>query len=252
MLSITWLGQASFVVRDDHTAIAIDLFLSANELRIYPPPPEASVPEDVSWFLCSHLHGDHFDVEALRARSRRGQIHVVVPQLAVAEVTDALPLASVIGLGNGDRLSAGSFTVTGIGATHGDTMEDAYREGPFLAYAMSAPGVATLFHAGDSIPSAQLLGAVRALELEVFLLPINGRDWFRERAGFVGNMTAEEAARFAVEGGARVVVPMHYDAIRGNTAEPADLVRHITDLGGMVTVLVPARGQTIRIGVPLP
>ncbi|MFN3337820.1 MAG: MBL fold metallo-hydrolase, partial [Thermomicrobium sp.] len=62
----------------------------------------------------------------------------------------------------------------------------------FCGYVVALGGV-RLYHAGDTIVYDKLGETVGALEPQVALLPINGRDWYREREDIVGNLDIREA-----------------------------------------------------------
>ncbi len=79
--------------------------------------------------------------------------------------------------------------------------------------------------------------------VDVAVLPINGRDFYRERRGSVGNLDAAEALEFATEIGARVLIPIHYDMARGNTAPAGRLVDMANERGSKVHILCLARGE---------
>lgn len=106
-----------------------------------------------------------------------------------------------------------------------------------------------IYHSGDCLAAAPLAADVRALVPDLALLPINGRDREREDAGLVGNMNAAVAVQFAVDIGARILIPMHYDAFRVNTADPTEVHVLAAGLGRTAPeVLVPTREVPVVIG----
>jgi L-ascorbate metabolism protein UlaG (beta-lactamase superfamily) len=84
---------------------------------------------------------------------------------------------------------------------------------------------------------------LRDLRVDVALLPINGRDHFREGAGIVGNMDHREAARLAADAGIDVLVPMHYETFAANRGYPSHLVDIVDRERLPLTVLVPTRDR---------
>jgi L-ascorbate metabolism protein UlaG (beta-lactamase superfamily) len=76
--------------------------------------------------------------------------------------------------------------------------------------------------------------------VDVALLPINGRDYFREAANVVGNLSGRESAEIAAAIGADLVVPMHYDAVPGNTESVGFFVDHVQRTHPGLSVFVPA------------
>jgi L-ascorbate metabolism protein UlaG (beta-lactamase superfamily) len=88
-----------------------------------------------------------------------------------------------------------------------------------------------------------MASTLRDLEIDVAMLPINGRDREREALGIVGNLSEREAGWLAKEIGARVVIPMHYDLFARNRGYPAHLVESVEREYPGTSVLVPARDE---------
>ena len=53
------------------------------------------------------------------------------------------------------------------------------------------------------------------------MLPINGTDWERSAANYVGNMSALDAAKLARDIPIDLVIPSHYDMMAFNSENPA-------------------------------
>jgi len=128
-------------------------------------------------------------------------------------------------------------------------MEDAYGDGSslgsgprFVGYVIG--GESRLYHAGDTIVTDALLSALRPLEIEVALLPINGRDAEREARDIVGNMNAIEAVDLVLELGAPTLIPYHWDGFHGNTVPPGSVV---DAAAGRINVVVPARDRELGL-----
>ena len=82
------------------------------------------------------------------------------------------------------------------------------------------------------------------------MLPINGRDHMRESAGIVGNMNETEAAWLCAQVEASYVIPMHYDAIKGNTGDPGHFADLVRQGASAAAVLMPARGRPVTLTLP--
>jgi L-ascorbate 6-phosphate lactonase len=86
-----------------------------------------------------------------------------------------------------------------------------------------------------------------ALAPDVLMLPINGRDHMRESAGIVGNMNETEAAWLCAQVAPSYVIPMHYDAIQGNTGDPSHFTTIIHQSGIPTALVVPPRARPIML-----
>jgi len=119
----------------------------------------------------------------------------------------------------------------------------------FLSYVLSIGGI-RFYHAGDGLVYRELPAALSALAPDVLMLPINGRDHMRESAGIVGNMNSTEAAWLCAQVSPAYVIPMHYDAIAGNTTDPGHFAALIREAGSSATIVIPALGHTFALSLP--
>lgn len=253
-VGIRWLGQSGFVLQGGGLRVLVDPWLSPHELRTSAPDSLASLPPGITWLLASHEHADHLDLPALPGLLERyPAMTVVVPAPLVGRVRDTVPGATVLGIQPGEEIAAGSTTIHGVTAGHGVTVADGYSDGralrsdgqtPFVGYVIDFPD-ATIYHGGDTVLGAGMVEELLALHIDIALLPINGRDAEREAAGILGNLDAAEAVGLAESAGARILVPMHFDMVKGNTASPDAVV--VLSVGRAISVVVPVRGQELFV-----
>lgn len=245
-LVVTWLGQASFRLDVGDRQILVDPFFAEHDARLYPPLSVDEHGSNVDWLLVSHPHIDHLDPFSLREVSARSPDLTIVAAAGVeAEVREAAPDASFAGVGRGDRLDLpGAGAVTVVPAIHGMTVADGYPDDPrFVGYVLELAGT-NLYHAGDTIVTDSLRDALAPLQIDVALLPVNGRTHYREAEGLVGNMGTRDAVALATEVGASILVPYHWDLFRGNTEWPGRVVDDAVEAEAPLHVL------TLRRGVP--
>jgi L-ascorbate metabolism protein UlaG (beta-lactamase superfamily) len=249
---LSWLGQAGFILRTERVTALIDAFLSPYDGRRYETGLAPGEARDIDVVLCTHEHVDHFDAASAPAIARASPGAVfVVPTPIVDMVTEAgIPPDRILGIQPGEHLEVAGLAIRAVPAMHGVTMEDAYGFGEelsgglirFLGYVVDA-GDVRLYHAGDTIHHPGMEAGLRALSIDVAMLPINGRDPEREARGIVGNLTEREAAWLAREIAAGVLLPMHYDLFEGNRGYPAHLVQSVERDHPGVPVFVPVRDE---------
>ena len=105
-----------------------------------------------------------------------------------------------------------------VPARHGIHITDAYTFGQelsdgdyrYLGYVVELDGV-RVYHAGDTIAYEGMVERLRELQVDVALLPINGRDHFREREDVVGNLTPGRQRTWQQRSASTSSIPMHYD-----------------------------------------
>ena len=255
-LELWWLGQSGFRARavDGGPTIYLDPFLAARDDRSWQAPITPADLASGDLVLCSHEHGDHFDRPSLKAAASAAgsRFSLVLPRpladTAIAEL--GLPSERVIGAQPGEAIDRDGVHIEPVPARHGVHVSDAYNFGEqlsngltrYLGYVVELGGV-RIYHAGDCIPYPEQVETVKALRPNLALLPINGRDFYREtERNLVGNMDFREAARLANDIGAEVLVPMHWELFAHNRGYPGDLVTYVANTFPQLSVLVLGRG----------
>lgn len=253
-IGLVWLGQASVMLVGAGRVVSIDPFLSPHAERLTPPPlrPEDCAGVDV---VCiTHEHWDHLDSETCRLLAHVApDARFVCPEPIVELLVESgITRERVVGVRPGDWWDVNGTRIWPVAAKHGLHTADAYSFGGtpdnprFLGYVVELGRVRT-YHAGDTIVYAGLEEAVRAARPQVALLPINGRDWYREQLDIVGNMDEREAAHLARAIGAEILVPLHYDMFAANLGDPGGMVRYVQERKLPVHVVVPTVGRPIVI-----
>jgi L-ascorbate 6-phosphate lactonase len=249
-ITLTWLGQAGFILRGDDATVLVDPFLSPMAQRLVPPPLQPSSLTGIDLVLCTHEHWDHFDgptVAAVADASPQARILVPTPIVDQA-IAAGVPADRVVGAAAHEPLTDLPALVTPVPACHGIDVADAYNFGDaisggatrYLGYVVDFAGVRA-YHAGDTIWWPGLEQALRDLAVHVALLPINGRDPVREAQNVVGNLDHREAALLAAAAGIELLVPMHWDMFAANRGFPDQLVAVIDRLDLDVATIVPRR-----------
>lgn len=250
-IALVPLGQASFVVRSGDLILLTDPFFSPHPGRLVFPPFTAQEAAGVDVVLCTHEHIDHFDPDAIRSIATASpEARFVAPRPIVPMFTDlGIRVDRVIGAQPGEPVDLDGLTVHPVPASHGVHPADAYNFGQelsdglyrYLGYVLDAG--ARLYHAGDTVHYEGMETWLRDVQVDVALLPINGRSVEREAEDIVGNLDHEEAALLAAAVGVDVVIPMHYDMFAANLGNPEKVVDVVRRESLDVTVVVVGLGR---------
>lgn len=238
---LTWLGQASVLVEAGGARLLIDPFFSEMEGRRFPPPPLDVYAADIDRVLVTHEHIDHLDPDSLRAVAERSPGAEVIAPAPLAAQVEGLPFH---GVRPGDVVEVPGGTVRVVPAVHAIHPRDGYSQGGdpprFVGYVLALDGVA-IYHAGDTIVTDEVVAGLEGVTVDVALLPVNGRTYFREREDLVGNLGPRDAVALAVHCGARVLVPIHWDLIEGNTERAGAAAEAAAETGAPLHVMTLSR-----------
>ncbi|HYF92716.1 MAG TPA: MBL fold metallo-hydrolase [Symbiobacteriaceae bacterium] len=257
-----WLtGQAGVVIKGVDQTLFIDPYLSdmleqatrgtpKAHVRLHPPAVTAAEVDWADLVLCTHRHRDHMDPLALPEIAR------VAPQTRFVVPRPELALAEEIGIGRerltgavpGQRIPLGERGwVEPVPAAHEGFDQTPTGDYPYLGYIIRLDGV-TLYHAGDTLVYDGLAERLRALQVEIAFLPINGRDYRRSKIGITGNMSYREAADLAADAGARLLVPVHWGMHAVNTERPGALVDYAVETYPGLRIRVLGCGEAFLYG----
>jgi L-ascorbate metabolism protein UlaG (beta-lactamase superfamily) len=260
-LELWWLGQSGFRLRNPEggPTVFVDPYLTPRDNRTWQAPitPEG-LAEQADLVLASHEHTDHLDRPSLKqaVATETSRFKLVVPSPLAEQVTSELGLPSerVIAAQPDTAIDViPGVTVHPVPARHGVNVSDAYTFGQelsggqvrYLGYVIDLQG-ARAYHAGDCVPYDDQAARLKALSPQIAMLPINGRDFYREtERNLVGNMDPREAARLASDIGAQVLIPMHWELFPHNRGFPRDLVAYAETHFPELSVLVMGRGARL-------
>jgi N-acyl-phosphatidylethanolamine-hydrolysing phospholipase D len=208
-VSAVWIGHATVLFRLGEHQIVADANFSSRQF-VYPRITAPSVrPEElppVDFALVSHLHNDHFDVNALRALKNSPTI--VFPRGA-AGYTRGVP-GTPLFLEAWEATERDGVKVTAVPARHtgGRYFFDGYWNRAFTGFVVEAAGHAAYF-AGDTGYDPDLFKEIgkRFPRIDIAFVPIAPA-----RGGNTSHASPAEAVQILQDLGARFLVPIHYEA----------------------------------------
>lgn len=255
--AVWFFGQESVVLKGRQTIIHIDPFHSdfldhtQGVKRVY---PSLLRPEDITLAdlcLITHEHEDHLDPWTLKAIASQ------CPQTTFMAPAFCRPiLENECGIDSGriiDALTGQWIELEGAGgeqvriqpvpAAH-EVLETtgSDREHRYVGYLIEMNGV-KLYHAGDTVIYPGLSEFLLAEQIDLGMLPINGRDYYRGSRGLIGNMNYREAAELAAGARMDTVIPLHYDVFAGNSEKPGYFLQELYEHTPEQKCHVMARGE---------
>lgn len=237
-LAVWSLGQSGFVIKGGSTIAYIDPYLSDSgaamgAARRFPIPIDPAKVQHADVVFATHEHLDHADgptLGPLMAASPQARL-ITSPQGREIALQADIPFERVVVPRVGERVEFAALTYTAIPAAHGASAltgpsyvyeEDGEGHARWMGFLISCNGV-TLYHAGDTILIPEMLTALKDQKIDIAILPINGRDFFREQKEIVGNLWPGEAVQFAVALDVKLLIGCHNDLFDGNRVNPGML-----------------------------
>ncbi len=242
-----WLGQSGFLLQWEGIHVLLDPYLSESLTKKYSQTdkPHVRMTELVLdparlWFVdiatSTHNHTDHLDAETL------GPILAANPglKLVIGEanrdfVAERLKIdaAKPIGLDDGTSTEISGIRIHGVASAHESLDRDEQGRAKYLGYVLEFGGW-RIYHSGDTVRYEGMAEKLRPFQVEVALLPINGR---KPERRVPGNLFGREAAQLAKDIQAKLVIPCHFEMFEFNTASPDEFIEECRRLNQPFEVL---------------
>jgi L-ascorbate metabolism protein UlaG (beta-lactamase superfamily) len=251
-----WLGQSGFLIQWFHPHpreggvrhVLVDPYLSDSLTTKYAhtDKPHVRMSERVvdprmlnfvDVISSSHNHTDHLDADTLQPLLNDGSLRqLVAPKANLEFVSRRLGIrsAQLIGADEGQLVGTYGPDIIPIASAHEGLDADDAGHHRYLGYIFELGFGPRIYHSGDTVLYDGMVERLRPFNIDVAILPINGRAPERRVAG---NLWGREAAWLAKEIGAKLVIPCHYDMFEFNTATPDEFVVECQRLGQRYRVL---------------
>ncbi len=232
-IGLWYLGQEGFVLSKSGKFITIDPYLSdyvdqnccqyVTWKRLYDAPIPPEELDFLDAVLCTHSHYDHADPWTLpKIACASPSTKFIVPAPEVDTIASyGIARERIIPAYADQEILLDGFRICPIPSAHEEFHVDEnvnYRE---LGYIID-DGTHRIFHAGDMCMYDGLID--RLSHIDIAILPINGRDFFRNANDIIGNFDSVEAVTLAKIIGADMLIPVHHDLYEVNKVSPAFFV----------------------------
>ncbi len=257
---IGWLGQAGFLIRSGALQLVIDPYLSDSlatkyrgtrypHTRLTRPPVMPEQLTGVQVVLCTHAHSDHMDPETLpRIAAASPECLFVVPRAeAAVALQRGVPPSQLVTIDAGELVAfADSLAVRALPAAHEQVETDAAGRHRFLGYLLHL-GDRVVYHSGDCVPYPGLCELLTQTDVDLALLPVNGRDAERRANGVPGNFTREEAVDLCFRCRIPAMLACHFGMFDFNTVAATWLDEQIAKLPSSLQCVRPREGGLYRL-----
>jgi len=256
-LHLWWLAQSGFLISYAGNCVLLDPYLSDSLTEKYAATDKPHVrmtrrvidPRKLDFIAaaaCTHNHTDHLDAQTLKPLlDVNPNMVLIVPEANRVFAADRLgvEVEAITGIQENAPVEVEGFSFSVVPAAHEKVERDAAGRLTHVGYIVRA-GPHTIYHSGDTVLYEGMVDILRPLNIDVALLPINGRAPERRVAG---NLSGAEAARLAHDIGAKLAIPCHYDLFEFNTASAGPFVAECEKLGQAYCVLKNGQRATSEL-----
>lgn len=228
-LAIWGMGQMGVAIKGPDGIIYIDPCLSDVVLhmsgdwwtRAYAPPLLPEQVTNASAILGSHEHADHLDPETIGPAAKASPLAKFIITGWSREIPASVDIADdrvlVPVVDQPMTIPGTSAKLTALASAHYDLEYDEEKGHRWFGFLIEWNGV-VFYHSGDTIIYEGYVEMLRRHpKADVAMLPVNGRDWYRETdVGATGNLWPNEAARLANDMGWPLVIVGHNDLYPNN------------------------------------
>jgi L-ascorbate metabolism protein UlaG (beta-lactamase superfamily) len=246
-LRLWWLGQSGFLLQWHGVHVLLDPYLSESLTKKYnqTDKPHVRMTELVIDPAClsfvdvvtsTHNHTDHLDAETLcPILGGNPGLKLVIPETNREFVAERLKIdpAIPIGVDDGTSVEIAGIRFSGVASAHETVDRDDHGRSKYLGYVLQF-GDWTIYHSGDTVRYDGMAEKLQPFQIDVALLPINGRDPARR---IPGNLFGNEAAQLAKDIAAKLVIPCHFETFEFNTASPEQFTEECRRVGQPFKVL---------------
>lgn len=233
-LHLWWLGQSGYLVQFGGRHLLIDPYLSESLTKKYADTDKPHVrmterviaPERLDFIdivTSSHNHTDHLDGETVAPLLKANpHVAVVVPAANQNFAANRFKVGAgrLTAVNAGGVVKADPFKLHAVPAAHEELDRDGFGRYQYLGYVIEV-GEWTIYHSGDTLRHDGMAERLRAWDIDIAILPINGRD---PKRGVAGNLSGPQAVELGRDIGADVVIPCHYEMFEFNTVPPDEFV----------------------------
>jgi L-ascorbate metabolism protein UlaG (beta-lactamase superfamily) len=232
-MDIERIGQSGLRIKYCNKIIYVDPYLSnsvqildSSDLeRLVPLPFNANEVNDADWILITHDHIDHCDPMTIpEVANASPQSKFLGPSSVIEKLISwGISIDRVYLANKSSLLLFDGFEVNTIPAAHPLIEYDGANNLVCVGYFLKTQ-CEKVYISGDTVVKQSILDRVKKLgPVDTVVLPVNESNFFRERRGIIGNMSVREAFGFAVEVGAKKMIPVHWDMFAENSVSKDEI-----------------------------
>jgi len=202
------------------------------------------LPESINnldMVFITHRHSDHMNPGTLPVLVKKNPLckFLVPASEKTSAINVGLPEGQIEMINAGDIYDySDDVKVTAIPSAHEEFKVNDQGEHHFLGYIIKL-GSKNIYHSGDCAPYDGLVDTLKKHEIDLVLLPINGRDDFRRSRNVPGNFRFEEALELCESADIDMLIVHHFGMFEFNTVPEYEIRKKIEQSSSKVKCIIP-------------
>ncbi len=196
--------------------------------RIVPPAVDLEKIQKCDFLLVSHSHRDHLDHVTLKYARKKWDPTIIGPPSVVSKAKK-YGISKTVTAHPGASLNMDNFTVNVVRAVH-----PVWGGKDAVGYVIVLDGC-TIYFSGDTLYVDEVVKDVNNFKIHVAILPIGSVKFLFRKAV----MDIYDAIKFALDIQPKIVIPMHYNVLKGTEANPEEMKKPLAEKGIELRILNP-------------
>jgi L-ascorbate 6-phosphate lactonase len=232
-IKIRPLGQVGYRYQFGGHVIYIDPYLSnsvqdkedGRMRRLLPVPILPQRIDDADYVFITHEHRDHCDEDTLLAVSQSSPRAIFIGPVPVwMKLREAgIAESRLVVVREAPVMVCPDLVIFPVPSSHPEIELIDGGGWAAIGYIFEYLGY-RLYHAGDTSLCDEIIEAVTSTgHIDIAFLPVNERNYCKDKLRVIGNMSIREAFYLAEVIGARTMVPTHWDMFEINRVFPEEI-----------------------------
>lgn len=229
-MKLTYIGQSGFILKiglkallfDPYLSNSVEIFYGRRFKRVTPIYPTNLILNIVAIFL-THHHLDHCDPTSLKkVQKQNPHASIFGTRISIKALRHYRNLENLKVIKGNFLNITKDLKIHFMPAAHPKIVGNARDGFRFLGFGVVYKSL-RIYFSGDTSLNPKVIQHGKSFRPTHAVLPVNERNYYRDKAGIVGNLTIREAFGFCAEIGATTLIPCHWDMFSINSASPDEI-----------------------------
>lgn len=227
------LGQSGLLLKYNDFNLLVDPYLSNSVEKCDGPDLRRQIPipylpsqlSNINYVLITHDHLDHCDPETIPFIAKASPQSIFAGPQPVRKLLKKwnIPQDRIIHPPKSLFNLCKGLSIQSTLAAHPKISLDERGDPTAIGWILQINNL-KVYISGDTSLCSELINSLRKeTPIDIAILPVNEDNYYRRQRGIIGNMSIREAFQFAIDIGAKKVIPVHWDLFEINSVSPDEI-----------------------------